>query len=109
MNDEQLKQLFVRGYMEKWSGAGRHLVDAYNKMTDEDLNVAGHTAVGAGAGAGLGGTLSAIGQHIPQAGIKPNSFKSMLSGIGRHPMLSTAIPAGILAIVAGIRAKMHNR
>ena len=108
MNDEQLKQLFVRGYMEKWSGAGRHLVDAYNKMTDEDLNVAGHTAVGAGAGAGLGGTLSAIGQHMAPA-LKPNSFKGVLSTLGRHPMLSTAIPAGILAIVAGIRAKMHNR
>ncbi len=107
MNDAQLKA-YTQGYTEKLAGAGQHLINAYEQMTDKDLNVVGQTAVGAGAGAGLGGTLSAIGQRITP-GLKPNTFKGMLSTLGRHPMLSTAIPAGVLALVAGIRAKLHNR
>lgn len=108
MNDAQLKA-YTQGYTEKLAGAGQHVINAYEQMTDKDLNVAGQTAVGAGAGAGLGGTLSAVGQHIPQSGIKPNSFKSILAGIGRRPILATAIPAGILALISGIRAYKHNR
>lgn len=106
---------------------------------DSDPSVVQQTALGGVAGAGLGGLAALHGNTITQStakrlsgvlgktvspdaahqwlameAMKPGSpfttkAYSLMSSLGKMPAATTLIPAGILALIAGIRARNRQR
>lgn len=119
---------YTQGFNDKLAGVGEHIKNVYNDLKDRmpgdgEPSVPLHAGLGATTGAGIGGMAALAGHAYNEAAaknvkalvssvpdlagkVRPAS-NAIMSAFGKHPALTTAIPAGILAIIAGIRA--HRR
>ena len=112
-----LMPLYNQRYGIKEAGAFQRIHKVYDELKDRGpMGVAGQTAVGAGVGAGLGGLGVAVGEGMSRAGLKnPHAMDflkqfhpkstSLFRGMRGAPLAAVAIPAGIMALIANIRAR----